>query len=187
MVILVKPIGVAEVGVGAAQSLRLLIHQRNEIRNAAGNITGQGVGCLIGGGDHQTLHQLIDGHFFPGLQPCGGGVLADALMNSLRQRIDCRWIAVFQGQITGHDLCGAGGIQLCVWILGIEHIARVTVQEDCAATGKTQLRRRWDAVRFVDAIGSAYRYCQGNEHYAYKKHLQILIFFHSKNAPVVVQ
>ena len=136
MILIRHPAGVGEVGANAADVRRFLIHVLDKGFNGAGDPHGQHVGRLTGGGNEQAVEQLLDGELFAGLDVRSGGVRLDPLPQGRaggELLIQGQLAAVHsvQHQQSGHDLGDAGGIDLLVRVLLVEHRVGVQVHQQC--------------------------------------------------------
>ena len=134
VVVVVEAVGIDEMGACHAQLLRPLVHPLHEGGDVPGHSDGQGVGRLVGGGQHQAVEQVVDGDLLPGEKAGGGGIIGH-VRQSLRRdghhRIHGQLSPAdgLQGQQTGHDLGDAGGVAGLVGVLLVEDLLGVQVDE----------------------------------------------------------
>ena len=123
-------------GAHAADVRSLLVHVLDEGLDGAGDPYGQHVGRFTGGGDEEAVEQLLDGELFAGLDVRSGGVRLNPLPQGKtggELLIQGQLAAVHsvQHQQSGHDLGDAGGIDLLVRVLLVEHRVGVQVHQQC--------------------------------------------------------
>ena len=129
-----EAVGVDEVGVLTAQIRRLGVHGCHKGGHGAGDRLRQNVAGLVGG-DHQHAvqqvpyrHGLTDldagGTAVRGQTLQGGGGGSQLLVHGQLPRVDG-----LQGQQGCHDFGQAGGIQLLVLALGVDHRAGIGVHQ----------------------------------------------------------
>ena len=130
----VEPRGIHEVGVLAAESLRLGVHLLHKGADGAGHRLRQDGPCLVGGDDEEALEQLPHRQDLSRLDPGGGAVVVKGLEGGLAGRDalvhgELALIHRPQHQQGRHDLGEACGVELLVLILGVDDLAGVLVQQ----------------------------------------------------------
>ena len=174
--------GVDEVGVLTPQSRSLFIHGAHEGVHAAADLLRQNVARLVGGDDQHTLQQLFHRQHLPGPDAGGAAIRRQPLQGALR---NSDWLVhgqlpavhCLQRQQSGHDLGEAGGIELLVLVLSIDHAAGVGVHQQ----GSLGLD---GGVRHLCGGG---RTCQqGDRQDQQQKNREKAVCFHIKLLPSVV-
>ena len=146
MVRVVEPVGICEVGAGAAKLRRPLVHQVHKGADGAADGLGQDVGRLVGGDDQQAIEQLLHRQHLADLYPGGAAVCVqvgqsrlgggDGLVQPQLAPVHC-----LQRQEGRHDLGDAGWIVFGMLILAVQHPLAVGLVDQQGSPG-VQVRVR---------------------------------------------
>ena len=131
---IMEPGGVHEVGVLAAQGLRLGVHLLHEGADGARDGLRQDGPRLVGGDDEKALEELPHRQDLPGLDPGGGAVVVEGIKGGLAGgdtlvHGELALIHRPEHQQGRHDLGEARGVELFVLILGVDGFAGVLVHQ----------------------------------------------------------
>ena len=119
-------VGVGKMRALHAQLLGTLIHQLHKGVNTAAHRLGQGVACLVRGGQQDTVEQIQYAELLPNPEVCGRAPLPDPLIKIAGKRYhlverDLPLVHRLQRQQSGHNLGDAGRITLFMGGLLIEN------------------------------------------------------------------
>ena len=178
----VQAVGIDEVGVFAPQLCRPGVHGVHKGAHAAADTLGQHVAGLVGGDDQHALEVVFHRHGLAHLDPGGAAVGGQPVQRGggggqlLIQR-QLPLIHGLQRQQRGHDLGQAGGIQLGVFIFGVERRLRVPVHQKRRLGLNVRVRdRRFRLVRRGGDRGEAREdgQQQKNREKAFEFHVNLL-------------
>ena len=126
--------GVGKVGVSAAQGLGLGIHHIHKGGDSACHLLAQDIASLVGGDHQHAVEHLLHRHGLTLLNTGGAAVIAEAGKGSgcggdlLIQR-QLALIHGLQHQQRRHDLGQGGGVELIIFVFGIEDLSCVPVHQ----------------------------------------------------------
>ena len=131
---------VRKVRAGAAELGCALVHQLHEGPDRAGDMLGDDVAGLVGGGEHGAVEQVAEAHGLAGDDAGGAPVLHHALHGALagRHLVVLRDLAALHGlhgQQHGHHLGEGGGIGPLVRVQRVIYAACLRVREQGGAGG----------------------------------------------------
>ena len=117
MVLVGQAVRVGEMGVGAAELLRLVVHQLHKGVDAAGDMDGHRVGRVVSRGDQQIGKQIGKADLLAGDEIDRAALLIELVGRLLGDGDGVARVAVLEGQRRGQQLGGAGGIKLFIGVL----------------------------------------------------------------------
>ena len=133
--LIVQTVGVAVVGIPAADLHGLLVHQLDEILVGATYILGDDHRRIIGRCHHHAVHQLLQGQGLPIHQLHIHGAGGDFLQRILANCDHVGHIAVLQGHNGGHQFDHTGRIDPFIGIVGIDKRFAIHLVNDSGIGG----------------------------------------------------